>query len=189
MIDYVTLMLINMAAGLAMLAVCVVLDFGQGNPKRWAAGFAIVGAVATICGLHMTFNWPIIGAYNMAFGEMSVLFGVLFLGAALAFGKGWDLLPVAIYAFFAGLAAIAVGIKMAKLGMTQTPQVTATGYVLTGVAGICTLPALYLRRYRLVLVVGAIVLGLAALIWFRTALLGYWAHLEMLSDYKPASMK
>ena len=58
-IDYITLMLINMAAGLVMLAFYVYLDLDRPNNQRWAPGFAMVGVVALITGLHMTFTWPL----------------------------------------------------------------------------------------------------------------------------------
>lgn len=177
-IDYLTLMLINMAAGLALLACYVCLDFDGGNSKRWVPGFAIVGFLALITGLHMTFTWPLPGAYNVAFGEMSVLLGVLFLAAALAFAKDWDLLSLAIYAFFAGLAAFVIGVRIIGLGMTLKPWFSGIGFILTGLAGVFALPALYLRSRRSVRLLGTIVLATAAFIWAITGYTAYRGHLS-----------
>jgi len=78
-VDYLTLMLVNMAAGLAVLALFV-LKYIDGDRKKLAPGLLVSGFVALVTGLHMIFAWPIIGSYNIPFGEMSVLFGALLLG-------------------------------------------------------------------------------------------------------------
>jgi putative membrane protein len=82
-IDYVTLMLVNMVASLAILAYFVYEDFGGHNLQRYVPGFAMVGLIALLTGLHMSVTWPLPHGHNIAFGEMSVLLGVLFLGAAI----------------------------------------------------------------------------------------------------------
>ena len=50
--------------------------------------FGICGLVATIAGFAMTFTSPIPKPFSMAYGEMSVLLGVLFLGAAWRWRAG-----------------------------------------------------------------------------------------------------
>jgi putative membrane protein len=77
-IDYVSLMLINLAAGLALLGAYVYFGLGKSNQRRWIPGFSVVGAIALVTGLHMTFTWSIPGSFNIAFGETTVLFGILF---------------------------------------------------------------------------------------------------------------
>src|SRR3990167_4250520 len=79
-IDYVPLMLINMASGLCLLAACLRKANNPVVEKHWASGFLMSGAVALACGFHMVFNWPLPGSYNVAFGELSVLLGILFAG-------------------------------------------------------------------------------------------------------------
>src|SRR3990167_8018473 len=95
-IDYVPLMLINMSAGLFLLAYCLKIG-SKPIGKEWSAGFLMSGLVALICGFHMVFNWPLPGSYNVAFGELSVLLGILFAGAGIAIARGWDLSPVIMY--------------------------------------------------------------------------------------------
>ena len=187
--DYLTLLLINMTAGLVLLAAYVFLDLDGTNQKRWSPAFAMVGAVAALCGLHMAWTWPLPGSFNCAYGETSVLFGVLFLGAALALAKGWGLMPITIYAFFAGLAAVVVGIRIAHLDMTQAPGMAATGFILTGLGGMLAFVALQLKSSKAFRTIGAIVLLIAALIWLVTAVPGIWGHLSMFQDYKPPTMQ
>ena len=186
-VDYLTLMLVNMAAGLAVLALFV-LKYIDGDRKKLAPGLLVSGFVALVTGLHMIFAWPIIGSYNIPFGEMSVLFGVLLLGGAIAMLAGWDLLSLGIYATFAGASAIFLGIRMLSLGMTNEPLVSSGGFALTGLVGLLSLPIYYLRKRRVVRILGAIALFGAAAIWITFAFLGYWAHLEVFAKWAPATM-
>ena len=115
-IDYVTLMLINMAGGLFILASFIWKDIDKENSQFWAPAFALPGMIAVVCGFAMTFSWPLPKPYNVAFGETSILLGFLFLTAAWSLAKGWELLPLGIYAFFAGLTGVLVGIRIMNLG-------------------------------------------------------------------------
>lgn len=53
----------------------------------WAITFGVLGLLLTVTGLHMTLTWPLAsGGFafdNIIFGETSLAFGVLMLGAAL----------------------------------------------------------------------------------------------------------
>ena len=59
MIDYVTLLLANMVAGLLVLESFLIWGLDRPNQRSWAPAFATAGVVATICGLVMTFTEPI----------------------------------------------------------------------------------------------------------------------------------
>lgn len=190
-IDYLTLMLINMVAGLFILAYYVYRGLEATEQKRWVPGFAITGFIALVTGFHMIFTWPLTGSYNIAYGEITVLFGILFLGAALAIAKGWELHTVTIYAFLAGAAAILIGLRIINLGMTKEPALSGIGFILTGLGGIFAAPTLYfqaLRTSRTFRLLGAIVLIVAALIWALTGYNAYWGHLESFSNWVPATM-
>ena len=178
-IDYVTLMLINMAAGLFILAVFIWKDIEKENNPFWAPAFALPGMIAAICGFAMTFSWPLPKPYNIAFGETSILLGFLFLTAAWSLANGWELLPLGIYAFFAGLTGVLIGIRIINLGLTASPLVSGIGFMLTGSGGVLAGAVLLYRRTKWLRAVGAAVLIAAALIWTRTACLGYWAHLHV----------
>src|SRR6478672_2265868 len=188
-INYIPLMLINMVAGLFILAYFVYQDLAEINPKRWIPGFGMTGAIALTTGLHMIWNWPLPGSYNIAFGEMSVLFGTLFIGASLALAFGWDLITIAIYGFFAGVAAVLVGVRIIDLNLTNQPLISGIGFILTGLSGICTLPALYFRTNRSFRILGASILIIAALIWAATGYMAYWGHLEGYMKWVPSTMK
>ena len=192
-IDYISLMLINMTAGLAVLVGYILFAAHKDNLKSWAPAFAAPGLVALLTGIYMTFTWPIadlsrgnsqlpnLQFANVAFGEMSVLFGVLFLAAAWALAKEWSLLPVSMYAFLAGAIAIVIGIRIWNLGLTNAPGPTCLGFVLTGLGGVLAGPFLWLRKSLLVRLIAAAVMIAAAVIWAYTAYEAYWDHLQRFS--------
>ncbi|MBD2451271.1 DUF981 domain-containing protein [Nostoc sp. FACHB-152] len=188
-IDYITLMLINMVAGLILLADYVNRGLVSANQKQWIPGFGITGAIALTTGLHMTFTWPVRGSFNIAFGETTVLFGTLFIAAAIALALDWDLWTIAIYAFFAGLVAVVVGIRIINLSITRTPVLSGIGFILTGLGGICAAPAIYWKNHRIWRLIGPGVLIIAALIWAFTGYLAYWSHLESFQQWVPAPIR
>lgn len=176
--DYLTLLLINMSAGLFVLAAFFYWGLASPNVRMWAPGLAMPGAIALIAGLHMVFAWPFHGPAsfaNVAFGEMSVLLGIIFLGAALSVAFAWPLNAVAIYAAVAALAAIVVGARIMNAGLTASPPMTGAGFLLTGIVGLLALPVVGnpTRTMRLYL---ALLTSLAAALWTFVALTGYWAH-------------
>jgi len=190
MIDYLTLLLVNMAAGFLLLGAYLYRGLDDADQRRWAPAFIITGLVAFLFGLHLTVTWPLTGVYNIVFGEMSVFFGALFLGAGLALALNWSLCIVALYALLPGLAAIVVGARIIDLSLTSAPIISGLGFILSGLAGLFAAPALALgQRFRLARWVVALALAAAALIWLYTGLNAYWAHLARFSDWTPLPMR
>ena len=188
-IDYLTLMLVNMAAGLLILAFFLWRGLGSPGEKSWAAGFAVAGLVALLTGLHMTFAWPITRAgdhnltwTNPTYGEPSVLLGAAFLGAALVVARGWSLVPVAIYGLVAGLVGVFLGIRILTLGLSAAPLLTGIGFIATGLGGPLVLAVVLATGQRWTRALAAVVLVAVAGLWLFTAAMGYWGHLAMLSQ-------
>lgn len=184
-IDFLTLMLINMAAGLVLLAWYVAKGLDDTDQPKWAPAFGTVGAIALLNGFRIAWLWPLPGSYNVAFGDTSVLFGALFVGAAVSVARSLDLKPLAVYAFFSGLASILVGVRILDLHMTAFPAVSGAGFIMTGLAGVFVGPALWLRSNRVLRTAGVLVLLAAAAIWAFNGFGGYWAHLAMFSKWAP----
>ena len=187
-IDYISLMLINMAGGLVVLAFYILFAANKEKTKSWGPAFAMPGVVALVTGLHMSLTWPVsaptLQYANVAFGEMSVLFGILFLGAGVALAKGWSLRPMSIYAFLAGAMAIVVGVRLFDLDLTKAPAVTCLGFALTGICGVLAGLFLRIRGWLAVRVIAACVVIAAAAVWVLIALLAYWGHL---ADFSKAA--
>jgi len=187
-IDYVALMLVNMTAGLVILAGYILWGLDRDGPRPWAIGFAIPGFIAMVTGLHMSFTWPLPGPYNITHGELSVLFGTIYLALAVAVGLRWNLMPVAAYAFFAGLASVVVGIGVYHHKLTLAPAFSAAGYILTGLAGVFSAPVLVFKNVKAIQWLAALVLLAAAGIWGLTGYGAYWDHLNSMKAWKPATM-
>jgi putative membrane protein len=178
MIDYVTLLLINMGAALAVLA--LFLWWGLTSPSRaeWAPVFGICGLVATVGGFAMSLTWPLPAPFNEIYGTPSVLLGVLFLGAAWTLVRGGSLLPLAIYAFFSGAAAVLIGVRMIHLSLTPNPVLPGLGFILTGLAGVLSGVVLYRPQVKPLRILGALGLLAVAAIWLMTGYLALWLHMQ-----------
>jgi putative membrane protein len=187
MIDYVTLLLANMVSALAVLAFFLWQGLGHEDMRHWAPAFAISGLVATVAGFAMTLTEPIPKPFSMAYGEMSVLFGVLFLGAAWALACGWSLRPLGVYAFFAGLVAMVLGIRFIHLSLTPLPLLPGAGLLLTGLGGVCAGLVLWKQQTRTLRLAGGSVMLAAAFIWACTACMAYWAHMKVEPSPKAAT--
>jgi putative membrane protein len=178
MIDYVTMMLINMTGALVILSLFLLKGLDkEENRQCWSPAFGICGLVAVICGFVMTFTSPLPKPYDTSFGEMSVFLGVLFLGAAWALAKGWSLLPLSIYSFFAGSAAMLLGVRIIDLSLTKSPPLSGIGFILTGLGGVMAGLILWQHKVRLLRILGALVMLAAAAIWGLTGFWAYWMHL------------
>jgi len=187
-IDYVGLMLINMAIGLVTLAWCVYRSSDAPAERGWAAAFFAVSVPALACGFHMIFTWPLPGSYNTAYGELSVLLGTLFLAAGISTSAGWSLRPLFPYAFLSGAVAVEVGVKIVAMGLTQKPLLSGFGFAATGLGGML-LPVAALSRNRAWRALAAMSLAAGAAVWLYTGLLAYWGHLESFVKWVPPSMR
>lgn len=185
-VDYLTLIMVNLVAGTALLAYFVWT--GLKPNKGLVAGFGIVGLLALVLGLHLTFTWPLPGSYNIIYGEATSLFGVVFLGAALALAKEWDLYPVALYAFFAGLYAVISGWQIIAQGLTKHPIPSGIGFILAGLGGLFAPVALKFKDNKTFRLIAVIVLLAIVLLWGYTWYGSLTAHIQSFSNWVPDSM-
>ena len=188
-IDFLTLVMINMVAGTALLAWYLWKGLDEKDQRPYAAGFFGVGLIALIAGLQLSFTWPLPGSYNIGYGDTTTLFGVVFLITALALWQGWDLLPVSIYAFFAGIDAVIVGLRILSLQLTQEPLLSGVGFILAGLGGLFSAPFfLWFRNNRTARMVGVLLLVITAGIWAFTFYGSLWGHLASFSKWVPTTM-
>lgn len=187
-VDYLTLVILDVVAGLILTAVFV-LFYLQGDRKRAAPGFLITGFVALMTGLDLVLTWPLPGAYNIPFGEMTLLFGILYFITGIAVLRDWDLLTVVIYAVFAGSASIVVGIRIYTLGLTSEPLVSMAGFGLAGLAGVLSLPVYWLRKHEVIRILAALLLVGGAVVWAIVGYSAYWQHLSAFGKWVPEVMR
>src|SRR5512140_2936080 len=131
-IDFLTLVMLNLVAGTTVLAYYLWRGIDEQNQRPYAAAFFGVGLVGLITGLQISFTWPLPGAYNVGYGDATTLFGVVFLATSIALYFGSSLIPVSIYAFFAAIDSIVVGIRIFSLNLTKEPLISAVGFILAG---------------------------------------------------------
>jgi putative membrane protein len=192
-IDYITLMLVNVSAGLLLLAIYSVWGLDKPQHSQWSAGFAAVGLVALLAGLHMTLTWPMpklesvnLSWANVAFGELTVLLGALLLALALATGKNWPLVGIAPLSLVWGLVAAFIGICLIRLNLTATPVLAGTAFICTGIGGVVLTPAFAMTRRPggalWLRVLAGVLLAVAAMIFLLLGTSGYHMHLVKYSQ-------
>ncbi len=187
-IDYLTLMLTNLVVALVLFALFMGRLIDK-DAKKVVPGFLLTGFIALMAGFRMIFTWPLPGPYNFAYGEMTVFYGGFFFMAGLAIVFSWDLITIGIYAFFAGIAAVAIGVRILNLNLTKEPLLAAGGFILTGLSSILTLPALFFKKARVLRIILAILLLVCAVIWAFTGYAAYWQHFDAFAKWAPATMK
>ena len=187
-IDYLTLMLTNLVVALILFALFMGRLIDK-DAKKVVPGFLLTGFIALMTGFRMIFTWPLPGPYNFPYGEMTVFYGGFFFMAGLAIVFSWDLITIGIYAFFAGIAAVVIGVRILDLKLTNEPLLAAGGFVLTGLTSILTLPALFFKKARLQRIILAVLLLVCAVIWAFTGYSAYWQHFDTFAKWTPATMK
>lgn len=188
-VDYLTLMMVDLLAGLGLLAYYL-YERESAQNRSYAVGFGAVGLLGLILGLSMVLTWPLPGSYNIIFGEAMTLFGLVFLAAGVAIGLGWDLRPVGVLAFFAGFYAILGGVRIISLGLTREPLLSGLAFILVGLAALLTGP-LYRRLLANLVLRRLAALGLLAviLLWGITFYNALWGHLETFQKWLPPTMR
>ncbi len=188
-IDFLTLVMINLVAGTVLLAVYLWRGIDEVDQRPYASAFFVTGLVSLITGLQISFTWPLPGSYNVGYGDATTLFGVVFLGTAIALWKGWSLIPISLYAFFAAIDALIVGIRIWSLQLTKEPLISAIGFVLAGLSGLGVFPFLmWFRENRIVRWIGILLLLGTALLWAITFYGSLWDHMASFAKWVPPTM-
>ena len=188
-IDFLTLVMINLVAGTVLLAYYLWKGLDVEDQKPYAAAFGLTGLLSLILGLQLSFNWPLPGSYNVGYGDATTLFGVVFLATAISLAKGWDLKPVALYSFFAGIDAVIVGIRIWSLQLGKEPLIAAVGFILAGLGGVFAFPFFqWFRDNKIFRWIAILILLVTAAIWAVTFYGALWDHMANFAKWVPATM-
>jgi putative membrane protein len=188
-IDFLTIVMINLVAGSVLLAYYLWKGIDEADQRPYAAAFFVTGLVGLVTGFQLAFTWPLPGSFNVGYGDAATLFGVVFLGTAIALWQGWSLVPISIYSFFAGIDAIIVGFRLYSLQLGQEPLVAAVGFVLAGLGGVGAFPFLqWFKDNKVVRWIAIVVLIVTAGIWAVTFYSALWAHMADFAKWVPATM-
>ena len=188
-IDFITLVMINLIAGTVLLAYYLWKGLDEKDQRPYAAAFFAIGLLGVITGLQLSFTWPLPGSYNIAFGDTTTLFGFVFLATSLALWQGWNLIPVSIFAFFAGAEAVLVSWVIYTQGLTKEPLLSAIGFFLAGLGGLGAFPFFtWFRDNKVVRWLAIIILLATAVLWAVTFYGSVVGHMTSFAKYLPASM-
>ncbi len=186
--DYLGVMLLNLGAGLALLAYYLYVKPDRAYRRSWSAGFFAVGLLGFVTALPMILMWPLPGGYNVAFGEPALFLSVVFLAASITLALEWEPLIPAIYGFFGAIYSVVIGFRLMDLHLTSNPTVAGLAYILTGVGGLFTLPAIYWHKNRALSILTALILAVAALIWLYMGYDAVWGHIADFAKWLPNTM-
>ena len=185
-VDYLTLIMINVVAGLFILVWFLWKGLDAEDKKPWAAAFFGVGLLSLIAGLQLSFTWPLPGPVNLAFGDTTVLFGITYLAASIALWQGWDLFPVSLLGFFSGISSVVYGLRIYNLGITQTPFLSGLGFLLAGLAGVLSAPfLLWFKNNRVIRVIAILIVLAATAIWLVEFVGAAWGHMTLFANWVP----
>ncbi len=188
-IDFLTLVMINLVAGTVLLAYYLWRGIDEKDQRPYAAAFFGVGLVSLITGLQLSFTWPLPGSYNVGYGDATTLFGVVFLATSIALFFESSLIPISIYAFFAAIDALIVGIRIYSLQLTKEPLISAIGFILAGFSGLGVFPFLmWFRENKIVRWIGILLLLGTSLLWAITFYGSLWDHLASFAKWVPPTM-
>jgi putative membrane protein len=176
-VDYLTIMLVNTGAGLALLAHYLYMAPAQGHRRGWAAGFFATGLLGILTALPMVLTWPLPSSFNIVYGEGSLYLSMAFLAAAVTLTFEWEPMIPALFGVFGAIYALVGGTRILDLNLGSAPLIAALGYWATGIGGLLTVPAIVRRNQRTWALVAAVVLGIAAVIWLVTGYEALWAHM------------
>ncbi len=116
--------------------------FGLRSALRGAAiPIGGLGAAVVTMGLWSEMTWPLPGSYNILFGDMYLLFGVVLVAFAASSYLSLKLQFVGLFAAAAGCMTILYGISGYQLGMTKDPLETLALFGAFGLASILAFPA------------------------------------------------
>ena len=188
-IDFLTLVMINLVAGTVLLAFYLWRGIDEKDQRAYAAAFFMVGLVSLVTGLQISFTWPLPGSYNVGYGDATTLFGVVFIATAITLFFGSSLIPVSIYAFFAAIDSIVVGVRIFTLNLTKEPLISAVGFILAGLSGLGVFPFLmWFRENKMARWIGILLLAGTSLLWAITFYGSLWDHMANFAKWVPATI-
>ncbi len=172
-------------------------DSIEDGDKKNRIGFAIAlgasGFYQLITGLVISFTWPFGtpygtqftapyagGQFNVLFGGIATIGGLLLIGVALAMFWNGGFRAVTYFAAVAGLYGLVDAAAILIKNFTKTPQISALGFIAFAVAAFVSVPAAHSNNLN-VRRIAAIFAFLFALVWLFEAVSFTLSHLGVIS--------
>lgn len=156
-------------------------ESGKNLRKGFAAAIGASGFYLFITGISISFMWPFAssaGLYNILFGGVAALGGLVLLATSAALFLNGGLSAVSYIAVVVGLYAVVDAVAILNYGLTRsdTRWLAALSYLAFSAAAFLSVPATHsdnkwLRRLF------AVFAFLFAIAWLAEAALFTWGHL------------
>ncbi|MGA2681460.1 MAG: DUF981 family protein [Candidatus Bathyarchaeia archaeon] len=154
------------------------------NTGNLGRGFAIAagaaGSYLFLSGMMISFRWPFnlsSGVYNVLFGGIATLGGLVLLTGAISLFLNANLKPVSYFAAFVGLYAFVDAYSILKYSLTSSPLTSALGYLSFAAPALLSVPAAHFANkwWRWLFVLFSILFAVA---WLYQAANFTYAHLN-----------
>lgn len=152
--------------------------------RQLRLGFAVAigacGLYLFLSGIAISFIWPFSisnGVYNVLFGGIASLGGLVLLAGALALFLNVNLRPVTYLAAVAGVYSFVDAYAIATNGLTNSPWLAALGYLSFAAPAFLSVPAAHMKSkyWRWLFIVFALIFAAA---WFYQAANFTLSHLQ-----------
>ncbi len=140
--DYLATMAWDVAMSGILLAIAAILlrqePTVQAEEKTkktrmgFAVGLSVTGSYLFITGLAISLTWPypfLGGVYNVLFGGIATIGGLVLLAGSIASFLNADLRPVTYLAVVAGVYSVIDAYAIVYFGLTDAPLLAALGYL------------------------------------------------------------
>lgn len=118
---------------------------GRNMRLGFAAAIGASGFYLFLTGVAISITWPFGavsgGLYNVLFGGVAALGGLLLLAISIALFFNASLAVVSYFAVVVGLYAVVGAFAMVNYGLTKEPLVSALGYLSFAVTAFLSVPA------------------------------------------------
>lgn len=111
----------------------------------YVAPLYAIGAFLAITGAFVALTWPLPSPYDIIFGDTAMAFGLILIAGGYAVRNGYGFESLSVPSAFIGAYSLVAGYQIWKLGLTNSPQVSAALFASAGLAGIVAYPALRLK--------------------------------------------
>lgn len=157
------------------------VDENTGNlGKGFAIAAGAAGSYLFLSGMVISFKWVFAlsgGVYNVLFGGIATLGGLVLLTGAIALFLNVNLKPVSYFAAVVGLYAFVDAYSMLKYSLTSNPLLSALGYMSFAAPALLSVPATHLKNkwWKWLFVIFSLLFAIA---WLYQAANFTYAHLN-----------
>ena len=158
--DFLDTMAWVVAIGGVLLAIgSIVIDYNsliasiKEKNSSLKVGFAVAigacGFYLFLSGVAISFKWPFVisnGVYNVLFGGIAALGGLVLLAGSITLFINADLRPITYLAAIAGLYSVVDAYAIVSNSLTRSPLLAALGYLSFAAPAFLSVPATHSRN-------------------------------------------